>query len=496
MLFFKLTGKENGVGNMKKFLPCVKIPGVPSEKRWHFLTNLFVGVVIILVFFWVEPTDFGEKSINIAFDWLLQWDAESPEEEARSPVVFVNISRDTYAKWGMPLLTPRDELARIVQLAYENEAKVIVLDTSLEDPDYSSRTRDRSLRAILTTISKNPRDTKVIIPVRFSSFGRLRPTIVDNLIDDKTLFRAESSIRAPSTDFVYRYWAAYETGDKNACLTDCKIVVWGMPLMAAALYSDQWKALLDKDSDILDGEKEPGTPLSHELTKGSGSNGKSILFSSDAGERYLQRIRFFLVPGKNVLSSERELTFLLTPKDSAEREEFRKFFRGKIVIIGNSSPDANDIIATPLGQMAGMYLIGNAVLTIVKQKQPRHVSWGITFMIEFIVAVFAAYCFLYFRPILAHVVMVGVIIVVLGVATVFFFFQFGSFLNVMFPVAGMNLHRIASQIEEMLKQGRRKDSGVEGTDSEKGADNLEQDEKEQMTRVPDIAQPEESSERR
>jgi hypothetical protein len=480
---------------MKKLLSFVKIPGVPSEKRGHFLTNLLIGVAIIFLFVWIEHTDSGEKLINIGFDWLLQWEAENPEEEARSPVVFVNISRDSYAKWGMPLLTPRGELARVIQLAYENEAKVIVLDTSLEDPDYSDRARDRSLRAALASIIKSPRGTKIIIPVRFSSYGQLKPTIVDDLIDDKTLFRAEPSVRAPSADFVYRYWAAYETGDKNDCLTDCKMVVWGMPLMAAALYSDQGEALLDKGRDILDGEKEPGSRSSHEPTKGPGINGKSILFSSDTGERYLQRIRFFLIPGKNVLSSEREVTFLLTPKDRAEREEFRKFFQGKIVIIGNSSPDANDIIATPLGEMAGMYLIGNAVLTIVRQKQPRHVPWGITLVIEFIVAVFAAYCFLYFRPILAYLVAVGAIIVVLGGATVFFFFQFGSFLNVVFPVAGMSLHRITSQIEEMLRQGGRKDREVEGAVSEKRADNPRQNGNEQVTVVPDVAQPEESSER-
>jgi hypothetical protein len=480
---------------MKKLLSPIKIPGVPSEKRRHFLSNLIVGFIIILLFFWIEPTGFGEYLTNIAFDCLLQWDAESPEEEAISPVVFVNISRDTYAKWGMPLLTPRDELARIVQLAYENEANVIILDISFEDPDYSNRRGDQSLRAILTTIRKNPRDTKVIIPVSFSSYGQLRPTIVDDLIDEKTLFRAESSTRAPSTDFVYRYWAAYEIGDKNGCLTDCKIVVWGMPLMAAALYSNQEKTLLNKERDILVGVKELGSPLSHELTKKPGIDGKSILFSSDTEERYLQRIRFFLVPGKNVLSSERELTFLLTPKDSSEQEEFRKFFHGKIVIIGNSSPDANDIIATPLGHMAGMYLIGNAVLTVVKHKQPRHVPWGITFMIEFIVAIFAAYCFLYFRPILAHFITVGVIIVVLGAASVFVFFQFESFLNVMFPAVGMSLHRIAAQIEEALKPRRRKDSVVDVTDSEKDADNLVRNEEEQITVALDIVQPEEKIER-
>lgn len=481
---------------MKKFLSFVKIPGVPSEKRWHFLINLFVGVGIIFLFIWIEHKDFGERLINIGFDWLLQWDAESPEEEATSPVVFVNISRDTYAKWDMPLLTPRDELARAVQLAYENEARVVVLDTSLEDPDYSDRTKDRRLRAILTNIIKSPRDTKVIIPVRFSSYGQLRRTIVDDLIDDKTLFRAEPSVRAPSADFVYRYWEAYETGDKNACLTDCKMVVWGTPLMAAALYTEQGKALLDKGRDILGGEKEPGSPSNHELTKGPGINGRPISFSTDAGERYLQRIRFFLVPGKNVLSSEREVSFLLTPKDRIEREEFRKFFRGKIVIIGNSSPDANDIVATPVGEMAGMYLIGNAVLTIVKQKQPWHVPRGITFMIEFIVAVGAAYCFLYLRPILAYGVMVGATTIILIPATLFFFFRFGLFLNVIFPVAGMSLHRIASQIEEMLRQGGRKDSEVGRPDSEKGVGSLSPDEKEEKTLVPDVAQPEESSERR
>jgi CHASE2 domain-containing sensor protein len=57
-------------------------------------------------------------------------------------VVFVDI------KWGKPLLTPRDELAKIVAITYKKGAKIVVLDILFEDKDCCNPENDDKLRRV------------------------------------------------------------------------------------------------------------------------------------------------------------------------------------------------------------------------------------------------------------------------------------------------------------------------------------------------------------
>jgi CHASE2 domain-containing sensor protein len=125
-------------------------------------------------------------------------------------------------------------------------------------------------------------------------------------------------------------------------------------------------------------------------------------------------------------------------------------YNDKIIIVGNSSPDAGDHHQTPIGKMAGMYIIGNALMTIIQGQQPLHLSVFGNLIIELMVIIMAAYFFLYFKSLPAHLLISTILIILLGVIGYYYFLITGVFLNFMFTLVGMGLHRLVSDAEEII----------------------------------------------
>ena len=127
-------------------------------------------------------------------------------------------------------------------------------------------------------------------------------------------------------------------------------------------------------------------------------------------------------------------------------------FRDKIVIIGNSSPDKGDIHRTPVGDMTGMFLLGNAVNTILNTAQVKHPQMWLGYLIELCVIVAAAYLFLYLMSFLA--LFVSVIFIFFGLVELgyWYFIETAVFLNSGLIFIGMVFHKIIADIEELFKK--------------------------------------------
>jgi hypothetical protein len=404
-----------------------------KDKRIHFFINISIGIFIAVLCHFLEATSLGEDMINMALDIFIRREtmislkaADNPKEK---DLIFIDIDNKTYKSWNEPFITPRDKLADLINAAYRGGAKVILVDILLEKKDLCRIRNDEKLKSIFETIKKERSPTTVILAARLRKNGTLvMPMFVDGITDDgvsletfedRTVSYPNVRVATPcssatSTDQILRYWDSNEELNRAR-----RIRLLNMAELAASLIRDSKKVAEKSKQDEPD-------------------------------YIYKNRIRFFLIPpgviekapkgnlGSSMISAS-SVNGIIPCKD-------------KIVIIGNSYDDSGDIYRTPVGEMSGMYILGNALNTIYLGKQPAHPSRAINILIEIFAIIIAAYVFLKFPSLLAQIISSAILIFTLGILSVFYFYHTGVFLNFVFSVAGMGFHRTFSNIEDIFRK--------------------------------------------
>jgi len=456
----KLTGESPGppdisrmVETMKRLFSYFDITGFSRGQKIHFFINVSVGIIIAVFCHFIEHTDWGEDTINKALDFVIVKEAEKSAakltvlDSPRDPrisnrIVFIDIDHETYKNWGKPLITPRDKLAEVVKAAYEGGALIIILDILFEHKDCCHPESDSKLRKVLQDMARKSVPTQVIFPLRIGSNGDAHRSLYEDLIQGNPRFHfATANISATATDRVVRYWTPFETikdGGNNR-------IIWNMPFLAAVLAEGKEEALKGIEKALRD-----GNPVkSHRLVL---DRKRQIIFESDREDIYRSRIRFFLLP-KNTLPRYPGGTLFDTLYRIDEVADVN--FKDRIVIIGNSSPDIGDTHPTPVGNMAGMFILGNATNTILLGVQPSRAPVWLNMSIEAMIIIMAAFLFLYLSSFLALVIGSTVMILTLGVFSYYYFLHTGAYLNFVFAVVGMSFHRTVADIEDLfMKKGR------------------------------------------
>ncbi len=174
---------------------------------------------------------------------------------------------------------------------------------------------------------------------------------------------------------------------------------------------------------------------------------KVITLSPDKDDMYHNRIRFLLIPRDTIPNHPAGNLF-----DNVFKVDEIKHanVRDKIVIIGNSSPDFDDIHSTPVGNMAGMFIIGNALNTISLGLQPSRPPLWLNIIIDIVIVIMAAFIFLYFNSFRAKILSYVVIIPIVGLVSWFIFLYMGVLLNCIFALMGIINHPTFEHIEKYL----------------------------------------------
>lgn len=430
--------------------------------RAHFLVNVLVGIVIAIIFALTTTSQWGEGLLNTAFDLLVRYEhgvAKDPSPETNR-LFFVEITPDEYQRLGEPLITPRYRVAELLETAWKSNASVVTLDILLDRPDTAAPDGDTALRNLLERMLQKNSRTQIIFPVRIGSDGIIRSHLYEDLFnrttaDGRHIFhRAVPTVLASEGDLQNRFWGLYQIGrDQHGG----ERVIWNLPLMASALLEGYGQRLNQLASTLLHDAHAVGQHTSHghvlKLREGH-IEVPSLILREDklltAGEAhglpYTQRIRFMLSP------------------DTRSRRDADKFrpdlaipdLAGKVVVIGNGSPETGDILATPVGRMPGMYVIGNAINTIITGRMPVHMNTWLHYGIEALVIVFAAWLFLHFHSMLAQNLASLVFIILFVPLSWLLYKEWGIFFNFIIPVVGMRLHKVADSIETLIASRGRK----------------------------------------
>jgi hypothetical protein len=233
------------------------------------------------------------------------------------------------------------------------------------------------------------KEVSLILPAELGRNGALKYNIFEEIIiKSPNIYRALPGLVASNADNpVRRYWREYETinsGGKPG-------VLWGIPILAAVLAKGDLQQLEDCRKAVLDGK--PQEIRLHLKDQ------KTIGVTTAKEDLYLQRIRFSLIP-PDVLAGEAaagNLGKINIPIEDADLMP-RNTFQDKIVIIGNPNPGFGDIHPTPIGKMAGMYVMANAINTLLIGPQISGAPLWLWICFDIFIILITA-CFFTFIPV-------------------------------------------------------------------------------------------------
>ncbi len=421
-------------------------PGFPTAKKKLFYFNIAIGIIFaVLLTLVIDNTQWGEDNLNNIFDsFFIKREAQiMGKRDAPEDIVFIEIDEETYREWGEPIMVPRDAIARAIKTAYRGGAKVIYPDILLEHENTTSG--DRELRDLLQNISREERDVNIIFPVRIGYRRDRKPNIFDDLINqEENFYRAVPGVVSSDIyENTIRYWRGYEDYYQNG--RDDKEIVWGVPLLASVLAEGNVKELNSFIDEILAGKDT--------IKKLNLASGKKIKLSTLKEDFFFQRIRFTIfhedvLPGKP--EGNLNIKNVININQLKYFENDKEVFKDKIVIIGNSSPDTGDIHVTPVGKMVGMYIVGNAINTLISGKQTARASWFLNLLFFLIIILITAYFFTYFHAYLANVL--GTLVlsyIFIREIGFYFYFNHGIFLISIVLVVIIGFYEIIDDIKEV-----------------------------------------------
>lgn len=437
-IFKKIIQKGLKILNFRKF---------EKSKRTQFFLNITAGLLMVFVMHGLESTRWGQGLLNIAFDRFINSEAKEAANINADPDDLLLLDIVHYKKNEKKedektnFLSPRDTIARLMEMAFAGDATVIVLDFSFEENDCCHPERDEQLQKVLA--ENNNKRTKVIFPVRIGADNKLKKLILDDLVDkNPNYFRAISTLYASREDAVVRHWKAFQQYE------DYKIL-WSIPVLTVALHKGKENELEKLESLAIQRDKKINVyPLEIE----TGREKKKLLLPVQEDDLYLQRIRFRLIPKDCIKGFPEGNVRVHNVQHLAPQR-----FKNKIVIIGNSDPEVGDVLSTPVGDMAGMYIQGNAVHTLLKGLQPKRTPWWVSILIDLFIIGCAAYLFHYMETFWMDLLVAMIGIFGLGAVGYFCFFKSsGIFPNFVFGTAAIGYIEIMNSLKEILVKGRKK----------------------------------------
>jgi len=410
------------------------------KQHSQFYLNILIGVIIALTFHFIEHVKIGENILNQIFDLSLK--NYYNNDTSTDKIFFIDINNETLKDWNNPYFTPIDSLAKAIKICIEGEAKIVFLDISLDKRKSEFMSNNSFLNLLINYSKQKEHKTQLIFPLLINPDDNNKiPTIVDSLVTKNQNFHfASPKVSSSSSDNLVRYinyYISYNEGDEPK-------IALNVALLSALLYNDYSNSMISSIETILLNKKSHSFIL----------NGDELVVSNE--DIISNRIKFYYnnnSPQRSHLNYSNRIEF------NNITSETKELLKEKIVIIGVSSKEhSDDISPTPLGNMLGMYVLGNAIFEIVNNKQIKKMNWIYAFLMEIIIIISASIVFKRFDSVIAYLIITGSLILVLGPISIVAYYKKGIFVNVIFPILGMGIHKSVSEYEEAISivRGRGK----------------------------------------
>lgn len=329
---------QRSVETLKKLnpVPLIRSPARRSATLFVSVAILFAALGTVRAFAPASllaepPFDLDLALRTLSLGWF--------EARGATPVAIVDIDAATHGGWGSPAVTPRDAIARLLQVTTSSAPLAVVADIDLSwgGGDTAEREGDRVLHAFFHDYRG---EAPIILPKRLepAEDGSLRPAA-----------SPYDAIVAANPRLAWAH-ANFQT-DEGGAVRD-----WAPWLAVCDQDSPGWlpsvtTRIAQMAARPPAGLERPATPAPLEsCVAGDAATAERLL----VGPRLTGHSRPAISPGASTVSA----AVLLDPDVEVDSEQL---FAGRVVFIGASHASSGDFWLTPGGARPGVELLANTV---------------------------------------------------------------------------------------------------------------------------------------
>lgn len=431
------------------------------------LINVVIGFAVeIVVQGWLERTPPFRAIEDGAMDAMIRLHATVgtiPHQSSSFAYYYIDIDDATYEKWGEPLLTPRDKLARLVTFARHGAARAIVVDVALDRVSSGIMPNGAGADSLLTAAiaaDTAARDPPIVMARTFSVADSSGP---QPCLDQRHSFLEESVPRA-----AHVYWAAplFERRDYTI-VRDWRLWQWvcgSTPGSASVVPSVQLltTVLLRTGSSRALMEWLTAATVDASGRGAAPYTGAGLEIAPTADE-LSQRVIYGMpwrtptrptVPlpggGTGPVLDEGSAGVLA---DTTHRVD-SSVVRGRVVIIGGSSSEARDVYATPVGPMPGGLILANATQSLSQYNVLRATTGPVRWLLLLGLIVVVSIIFARMHYFWAQIASSAVIVIAL-LPFSFLFFKSGQWLDFAGPLVAVQIHHAIAEFEDVQHRNVR-----------------------------------------
>ena len=440
--------------------------------RKHLVINILLGMVIAGLMHYFHDLPLIHKAETAGIDLLIKWNIgiiQKPEESV--PVVFLDIDEETYRKWGEPVVSPRDKLAKLVKFARSGNPSIIVIDI---DTSHSS-TLDQPLtsaeNALLNSLQPDTAgdseagQSQIFIVSGFRAnledkggFPEKKLSLLDPAINKNAYIRRVSPLfDLDLDDQTVRRWRFFEP----TCNDNIGDVIPSAQLISVAH--------IKKSTVTLDQALNQYIPTDCSAQVGRGHRADSedsaqTIYLGDleillGGDQLSSRI-IYTIPWKDdaidtnrvgAIPHNGQLVPLVRQWSAHTITESQgpldgSLFKDRIVVIGGSYFDSRDYHMTPIGMMPGALVIINSIQSLLQFGNIERPPLQIIILLELLLIILVSLIFTFTQTVLGGVLSSLVIIVAL-LPSSFLVFRYGVWLDFALPLLAVIIHHLVAEWE-------------------------------------------------
>ena len=401
-----------------------KILSSLNSKLVLFIVNFIFGLIFISILFLFEKTSMVEELYNSQLDGFVNRTKDSNVDNGN--LAFYNLNESFFQEYNATdsSITPRDGLADVIDKVVEQNPKVVFLDIFLNN----NRELDNNLTNRLKNILQDKNNTTRFIflvkkymnakgedKVKYPYF---RKEIEQ--FEGKTVFYGVSDFHSYGDTAIKRYFDFNKTINKTQ--------FYNIPLLSEILMEDRQDILNEKN-----------------ITKITINN--HVIDLSEKDKLINNRINFYFFKGWREKVSKNNSN-VQTPSEVLLDQNYTN----KLVYIGVSLPIMGDVHKTALGKMSGIFLLGNAYLTLNNpiEKAPKWVTWSFLLIIILLMS----YLLTIFDSILTMIIMSVLVAIVLYSLSSWLYVTQGIFISLFIPLFYISKHGdFAEVLESVVQKG-------------------------------------------
>jgi CHASE2 domain-containing sensor protein len=461
----------------------------------RFGKNILVGLVVYVVVVLFDATRIGVSVQNWALDLTMQgyagYVASHRAPSAGLPrLAFIDIDEETWRSpdWGKgePYRAPRDGLLQLVTYAVLQKAKFIVLDVVVDGiaETEDAKTKDSDFgksieQSVVPLLEKGDQHLLFVRSLRNPLYAdakqlvaELRPSAaLDQVIHDHpTHLHNVAPYYQVSRDGVVRAWRLWRAG----CRRDTKLgsghweVLPSVQLEIAFLQlpmndrskATPWSETADREPCLVDlkAVNERGVTAPEEQID-------QLAWTWLRAQQRLTHHRYLEEPTVQGIDLSSRIFFKY--RDPPHRFQVRVIpalsllttdppafdFSGGVVVIGQSSEEAHDLHATPLGVMPGPLVIINSVESMLSYGLIRRPYVVFAVGIELLLIVLVGMLFAWSRlDQFAGTLIAAVSLFVALLIVDYLLINWGFWIDFGIPLVGIALHRVIDKSQEYVQE--------------------------------------------